>query len=74
MGRLSLTCLWAYCTSRHISKEATPFNLVYGVDAVVLIEVIVDVGNYGHLNDSLGFRECDENKNGRRCHQAIKIV
>lgn len=33
--------LWAYRTSKRTSTQATPFSLVYGVEAVVLVEIAV---------------------------------
>ena len=31
--------LWAYCTSFHTSTGATPYSLVYGMEAVLPIEI-----------------------------------
>ena len=33
--------LWAYRTSKKLSINTTPFSLVYGHDAVLLVEVTV---------------------------------
>jgi hypothetical protein len=34
--------LWAHCISRHGATKVTPFELVYGQEAVLLIEVNLD--------------------------------
>ena len=31
--------LWAYCTSFHTSIGATPYSLVYGMEAVLSVEI-----------------------------------
>ena len=31
--------LWAYCTSFHTSTGATPYSLVYGMEAVLPVEI-----------------------------------
>ena len=31
--------LWAYCTSFHTSTRATPYSLVYGMEAVLPVEI-----------------------------------
>ena len=34
--------LWAYGTSFHTSTGATPYSLVYGMEAVLLVEIEMD--------------------------------
>jgi hypothetical protein len=34
--------LWAYCISKHDATKVTPFELVYGQEAVLPVEVNLD--------------------------------
>lgn len=33
--------IWAYRTSKHTSTQATPFSIVYGLEALVPVEITV---------------------------------
>lgn len=40
MADLISLVLWAYCTSKHPSTQAMSFSLIYGAEAMVLIEIM----------------------------------
>ena len=51
--------LWAYCTTLKVTTQATPFSLVYGLEATIPIEFEVDtlqVAVQSRLTDSLSLR------------------
>ena len=43
--------LWAYRISRHGATKVTPFELVYGQEAVLPVEVNLDAYRLAKLND-----------------------
>jgi hypothetical protein len=43
--------LWAHCISRHSAAKVTPFELVYGQDAVLPVEVNLEAYRLAKQND-----------------------
>jgi hypothetical protein len=43
--------LWAHCISRHGATKVTPFELVYGQEVVLPVEVNLDAYRLANQND-----------------------
>ena len=52
------TCVYAYNTSRHDSAKFTPFELMFGRQAILLIDIRSDASTIEAVDDV--FAECNE--------------
>ena len=43
--------LWAHCISRHGATKVTPFELVYGQEAILPVEINLDAYRLAKQND-----------------------
>jgi hypothetical protein len=67
---------WALCTNINKVTRDTPFNLVYGVDAVLPPEIYLESTRVTHFNveDQTETRELDSNLLEERCNTTLANV
>jgi hypothetical protein len=68
--------LWALCTNVNRATRDTPFNLVYGAEAVLPPEIYLESARVAHFNaeDQAEANELDSNLLEERCNTALANV
>jgi hypothetical protein len=68
--------LWALRTNINIATRDTPFNLVYGANAVLPPEIYLESTRLAHFNaeDHAEIRELDSNLLEERCNTTLANV
>jgi hypothetical protein len=68
--------LWVLWTNINRSTRDTPFNLIYGVEAVLPSEIYLKSARVAHFNaeDQIDARELDTNLLEERCNLALSNV
>jgi hypothetical protein len=68
--------LWALWTNINRATRDTPFNLIYGVEAVLPSEIYLKSARVAHFNaeDQIDARELDTNLLEERCNLALSNV